>query len=279
MALKTPVKDRIPTYPGRVTLTPVSGQTNTYDLVRADQPLEVGTPINKSLFDQKAYTLTENVTVYVSKSGNDTTGDGTSAAPYATVQKAVDSLPKWLDGYTATISIASGTYAEDLSVKGFQGGVLSIGIAGNSVVLRSISIESSSFVQINITSIVNTGKGGIVARYGSRVEILSEMSIDCGGGYNSGLSATTGSIIGFTVDLFDIMSISVKNCGFCAIYAGTGSMVHLSGITGSGNAVGFRADEGGVITYGTSSLSATTATITTKGGRIYSGAQTSVPKY
>ena len=40
------MQDRIPTYPGRVTLTPVSGQENTYDLARADQPTQVGTPLN-----------------------------------------------------------------------------------------------------------------------------------------------------------------------------------------------------------------------------------------
>lgn len=45
------IKDRIPTYPGRVRLTPVAGQANTYDMVRADEPVEPGTPINKALFD------------------------------------------------------------------------------------------------------------------------------------------------------------------------------------------------------------------------------------
>lgn len=42
------MKDRIPLYPGRVTLTPVSGQENTYDMVRADEPTQAGTPLNKS---------------------------------------------------------------------------------------------------------------------------------------------------------------------------------------------------------------------------------------
>lgn len=42
------MKDRVPTYPGRVTLTPVSGQTNTYDMARADAPVEAGMPLNKS---------------------------------------------------------------------------------------------------------------------------------------------------------------------------------------------------------------------------------------
>lgn len=42
------MKDRVPLYPGRVTLTPVSGQANTFDLTRADQPTQEGTPINKA---------------------------------------------------------------------------------------------------------------------------------------------------------------------------------------------------------------------------------------
>lgn len=42
------MKDRVPLYPGRVTLTPVSGQANTFDLVRADQPTQEGTPLNKA---------------------------------------------------------------------------------------------------------------------------------------------------------------------------------------------------------------------------------------
>lgn len=45
------MKDRTPRYPGRVVLTPVAGEKNTYDMVRADSPVEPGTPINKALFD------------------------------------------------------------------------------------------------------------------------------------------------------------------------------------------------------------------------------------
>lgn len=42
------MQDRVPLYPGRVTLTPVSGQANTYDLTRADQPTQEGTLLNKA---------------------------------------------------------------------------------------------------------------------------------------------------------------------------------------------------------------------------------------
>lgn len=38
-------QNRVPLYPGRVTLTPVSG--NTYDMERADQPTQAGTPLNR----------------------------------------------------------------------------------------------------------------------------------------------------------------------------------------------------------------------------------------
>lgn len=44
------MKDRVPLYPGRVKLTPVSGQENVYDMVRADQPTQEGDPLNKSTF-------------------------------------------------------------------------------------------------------------------------------------------------------------------------------------------------------------------------------------
>lgn len=42
------MRDRVPRYPGRVKLTPVSGQANVYDMERADSPTHEGDPINKS---------------------------------------------------------------------------------------------------------------------------------------------------------------------------------------------------------------------------------------
>lgn len=44
------MKDRVPLYPGRVKLTPVSGKENTYDMVRADEPTQEGTPLSKATF-------------------------------------------------------------------------------------------------------------------------------------------------------------------------------------------------------------------------------------
>lgn len=62
------MKDRIAKYPGRVKLTPVPGEDGVYDMSRADQPTEVGTPLNKGslLSDETAAALglsEENPTV------------------------------------------------------------------------------------------------------------------------------------------------------------------------------------------------------------------------
>jgi hypothetical protein len=282
MAFKTPVVDRIPTYPGRVKLTPVSGQTDTYDLIRADQPIEEGTPINKALFDQKAYCLTGDVIVYVSKSGNDMAGDGSSAAPYLTIQKAIDSLPKWLEGYTATLSISEGVYAERIEVEGFQGGVLVIGSPGRAVTVRGIYINASSVVRINVNITRTSAVGGTPLQVlnGSHVQIGTEITVDVASGNVSGIVVEGGSVLRVVSDLFGgFIKTTVNNSPYIAVYATEGSRVVLGEIAGSGNATGLHAASGAVITYGSRSMSATTMHVTAGGGRIYSGAQASIPNY
>ncbi len=45
------MKNRESLYPGRIKLTPVDAANGIYDLVRADEPQEEGTPLNKALLD------------------------------------------------------------------------------------------------------------------------------------------------------------------------------------------------------------------------------------
>jgi len=44
------MQDRISNHPNRWVLTPVTGETDTYDFTRADDPTQVGTPLNKATF-------------------------------------------------------------------------------------------------------------------------------------------------------------------------------------------------------------------------------------
>ncbi len=59
--MATNIKNRVPTYPGRVKLTPVPGQADTYTMTRADEPTEPGTAVNKALLDAiGVHTLTHS---------------------------------------------------------------------------------------------------------------------------------------------------------------------------------------------------------------------------
>lgn len=53
------MKDRIPTYAGRIKLIPVDESNGIYDMIRADEPIQEGTPINKNtlLKDETAQKL------------------------------------------------------------------------------------------------------------------------------------------------------------------------------------------------------------------------------
>lgn len=275
MALKIEVVDRVPTYPGRVKLTPVVGETNTYDLQRADSPIEEGTRINKALFDNKAYTLTESVTIYVSTSGSDVIGDGTSEAPYASVQKAIDSIPKNLGGYHAQIDIANGTYNERVTVDGFMGGRLTIGAAGRTVTLRGISVMSSSGVRVqisNLTYSANYAGTLLYADYGSDVTLLQNITFRGEGANISAIGAARGSMInapGITVALL--------NFGGAAVLATSGSEIIFETVEGNSNtSVGLRSERGAIISYVSKNLTATNGDATSGGGRILTGSGTAL---
>lgn len=267
MALKTPVIDRVPTYPGRVILNPVSGQTNVFDMSRSDSPITEGTPINKALLDQKAYTLTESVTVYVSGSGSDVTGDGSSVAPYATIQKAIDELPKCLGGYHAQIDIAAGTYNERVTIDGFYGGRLTVGVSDRTVTVRGVSVLSSDSVRLNISNITYSANYAgtlLYTDYGSNVTILSPLTLRGEGATVSGIGASRGGTITSAV------TVAILGCGAAAVIANSGSKIALSVLNGNtGNtSYGILAETGAVVSYSTKGLVATNGDLSRSGGRI-----------
>lgn len=73
-------KDRVPTHKGRIKLTPVSGQIDTFDMERADDPTEAGTPLDKATFNSflqsrltgRFYSLTPKYTVKTTTTGTTT---------------------------------------------------------------------------------------------------------------------------------------------------------------------------------------------------------------
>lgn len=70
--------------------------------------------------------LTGDINIYVSTTGSDITGDGTSAKPFKTIKYALSIIPKDLGGYTAYIYVADGTYDEGVVISNFYNGVIGI---------------------------------------------------------------------------------------------------------------------------------------------------------
>jgi hypothetical protein len=62
--------------------------------------------------------IAADTTIHVSTTGNDTTGDGSSGAPFATPHKALEHLADFriAPGVTATVQLAAGTYTDLASI-------------------------------------------------------------------------------------------------------------------------------------------------------------------
>ena len=270
MSLKIKVEDRIPTYPGRVVLTPVAGAENTFDMTRADLPVNPGTPINKVLFDSKADRVTEDVTVYVSQNGSDITGTGENLNPFKTIQAAIDSIPKSLDGNTVIVDIGNGEYDENVVCRGFTGGKLVIGVLGRICTISGLEVDSCSFVEVNLYEIkhgtVSPNTALLNVTGGSVVSVPRDIMID--GGYNniSGVQASLGSTVCFGYGF----ELSVAYCNTAAVVSTSGSRISLSTVTGGYNSFGLTATMGGTITHGLNTLDSSFGDNEQDGGRIFS---------
>lgn len=203
----------------------------------------------------------EDITLYVSTTGSDTTGTGTSSAPFATVSKALSMLPKHLNGKSVNINIASGSYADDVDIRGFSGGMLTLtGSLATTVSFRSLTISFCT-VMISAINITTTGVGGVTVTNGAT--LISTSDFICS---SAGIKCSNCSRISIAG------KVTIQNA-YTAVDAFANSSIYISTISGSGNTVGLSASSGSRISYGLTSLAATTATYTSSGGRITTGAQ------
>lgn len=98
------MQDRVSLYPGRVKLEPVAGQANTYDLTRADQPTQEGTPLNKA-------SLLKDTTAALLGLPNTAVPDDAFVALV---------LGQGVYGYRVRVQLADGTPVEGATVSGIQ---------------------------------------------------------------------------------------------------------------------------------------------------------------
>lgn len=157
--------DRVPTYPGRIKFTKEDGTVIYGVWERADNPTVEGTPLNAANLNalQEGSSLEADVQYYVSASGSDSTGTGTQAEPYATVNKALTKIPKNLGGFTATVMVLPGTYTGDIAINGYYAGSLVIGntaSAQNQVIKGAVIITNcTACVKVQYLSFQSNSSG------------------------------------------------------------------------------------------------------------------------
>lgn len=150
------MKDRVPLYPGRVKLNPVAGQTDVYDLIRADQPQQEGTPLNKATL------LTDATAEAIGLTGDPTVND----ALYALMRNI---QPAVLNVYTIpsstvkatldnTVVTASSNAQGKATLKLYQFGTWTITITTSSnTITKSLVVDKiSTYTLAAVTSLEET---------------------------------------------------------------------------------------------------------------------------
>ena len=176
--------------------------------------------------------LNSSITLQVSTAGNDTTGDGTSAKPYATIQKALDTLPKNLGGYSVTINIGVGSFT-GFSMQGFYNGFITVIGASKStthIINSGLNIGlCSAKIDIEWMHIAGTSAG-----YGINVHESKNINVtDC---LLDGTTSVGGILVNETV-LAVLRNVTINDKTLHALSC-PGSMVLAYGLTGSNNNVG-----------------------------------------
>ena len=218
--------------------------------------------------------LKKDIDVYVSTVGNDDTGNGTQSAPYATITKALSTIPKNLGGFTVRIYVSSGTYTEPSVLVGdFANGVLTILAADSNSqpeVVNGISVTRCSAIVLLqfLKTRCNETHCGIEANYSEKVQI-ENCTVN-----NEGITRGTAIKASLMSKVYAIHCAS--NNANIALQA-ENSEVYCYQMSGNGNNYGFHATIGAKIGVNDSTLENTVVEFFTgSGGRIYEGAQFNV---
>lgn len=175
------MKDRVPLYPGRVTLTPVAGQANTYDLMRADQPTQEGTPLNK------ANLLADATAGRFGLSGEAATVNGVLdviGQKFCLKTEIITSTRTW----TMPSGVKNNTVQVRLFGGGGGGGLNGGGGGGGEMAVQSIALTPGTQVSITI------GAGGACGAAGGASAFGGYLSASGGaaGGYDGGSGGSGG---------------------------------------------------------------------------------------
>lgn len=261
--------DRVPTYPGRIKFTKEDGTVVYGTWERADSPTVEGTPLNAENLNamQEGGGLSAAVTYYVSSTGSDTTGDGTESKPYATVTKALAVLPKNLNGFNATIYVASGTYNDSIEIRNFVGGTIILRGTGSSATFYNMEIVDSFVEILGLTLTFDRTGTNNVGLYllGGRLRSYNDINLTT---TSTAIKAEVGAQL-----FMGTATVQFSGAAYGAL-ASQGAHCVFGTVAGTAYTV-LSAETGSIIAYNNLTATASVATSeTSSGGRIYSGSQT-----
>ncbi|WP_313152057.1 phage tail-collar fiber domain-containing protein [Lacrimispora sp.] len=214
--------------------------------------------------------LESNVAYYVATTGSDTTGDGTSAKPYKTLQYALSTLPKNLGDFGATIYLANGTYDNGtVDILGFYNGVIVIrsqnyidALNDACIIVGMVYIRSQASVHLNSIRIntPTTPSDAIIVAQGRLVRLDHIKIVNSNLLYNAIFAASNSDV--------NVISCEISNHNR-AVYADY-STAWVCDCTGTGNNVGLQVSSGGVIRLaGVTAPTGTVPRMVASGGQIF----------
>lgn len=185
---------------------------------------------------------TADINYYVATTGSDS-ANGSVGTPFATVQHAIDMLPKNVNHF-CTVNIANGVYAEtDVTVSGFNGTGAVI-IQGNLITPANVTI-GNMIVELNVCVAVVNGITFNNALVTNSLEALNCRMVNLTSLRFA--ESVTGSHILINESMASISGCVISN-GDVGISADNNSDVIMSGCSGSGNGTGILVENGSIVT-------------------------------
>jgi len=226
-----------------------------------------------SALDDKV--LTQNVSLYIDRTGGSDANSGTSASSAKlTMHGALAVLPPNLGGYTVTIYVAnstSSTLDQYPSFYGYHGGAITVSgdyYARSMEITNCTRIIFQNGLYLEPQSVVTTENALVVTN--STLNVVGNCSVV--GLFNShAIHVESGSVV--TVGGTCTTQQTGSSTGHTGVYCTTEGRFWAYALTQSSLEYGLYAIRGGRIYYNSKSQSVTNGETTGSGGRIYTGAQ------
>lgn len=253
--------------------------------------LSCGTVICDEI-SSKAYqkSLTSGGTIYVNSSTGDDSNEFKSGNKFATLQGAIDSIPKNMNGKTIKIQLENNV-TEDIDINYFSSGTLSLYCNGKTI-YGYISVKGcSSYVYIlggnTSSSSNNTGvvhpKTGVdigdrtssIGAVQSNYVSIQYMKVYGADNQASGLTGNKVCVAGMTAANIYINTVAVTKTDVGFRVSSMASM-HMNKSSGVASTNGFQAITGGKISFANNSQTGgkDNATYSSTGGQIWLGSST-----